>query len=88
MIIVDPYVSQFHDERLGNPNTSDDSDEVLVPDEAPIAAHIPRADFVVITHSHSDYMLDAPSVAKGTGAVIIGSEGTANIARTEGVPDS
>jgi L-ascorbate metabolism protein UlaG (beta-lactamase superfamily) len=87
VIIVDPYVSQFHDKRLGNPNTSDDSDEVLVPDEAQIAAHIPRADFVVITHSHSDHMLDPPSVAKNTGAVIIGSEGSANIARAEGVPE-
>jgi hypothetical protein len=81
VIIVDPYVSQFHDKRMGNPNTSDDIDEVLVPDEAQIAAHIARADFLVITHSHSDHMLDAPSVAKGTGAVIIGSEGSANIER-------
>jgi L-ascorbate metabolism protein UlaG (beta-lactamase superfamily) len=87
VIIVDPYVSQFHEERMGNPNTSDDSDEVLVPDEVQIAAHIPRADFVVITHGHSDHMLDSPSVAKRTGAVIVGSEGSANIARAEGVPE-
>jgi L-ascorbate metabolism protein UlaG (beta-lactamase superfamily) len=87
VIIVDPYVSQFHDKRMGNPKTSDDVDEVLVPDETQIAAHIPRADFVVITHSHSDHMLDAPSVAKDTGAVIIGSEGSANIARAEGVSE-
>jgi hypothetical protein len=47
VIIVDPYVSQFHDKRMGNPNTSDDSDDVLVPDEAQITAHIPRADFLL-----------------------------------------
>jgi L-ascorbate metabolism protein UlaG (beta-lactamase superfamily) len=77
VIIVDPYVSQFHDKRMGNPNTSDDSDEVLVPDEAQIAVHIPRADFV----------LDVPTIAKRTGAVIIGSEGSAKIACAEGVPE-
>lgn len=87
VIIVDPYVSQFHDKRTGNPNTPDDSDEVLVPDEAQIAAHIPRAGFVVVTHSHSDHMLDVPTVAKRTGAVIIGSQGSANIARAEGVTE-
>jgi L-ascorbate metabolism protein UlaG (beta-lactamase superfamily) len=32
VIIVDPYVSQFHDTRLGKPNTSDDNDVVPVPD--------------------------------------------------------
>jgi hypothetical protein len=87
VIIVDPYVSQFHDKRMGNPNTSDDSDDVLVPDEAQIAAHIPRADFLLVTHSHSDHMLDAPTVAKRTGALIIGSEGSANIARVEEVSE-
>jgi L-ascorbate metabolism protein UlaG (beta-lactamase superfamily) len=87
VIIVDPFVSQFHDKRKGKPNTSDDIDEVLVPDEAQIAAHIPRADFVVVTHSHSDHMLDVPIVAKRTDAVIIGSEGSANIARAEGIPE-
>jgi L-ascorbate metabolism protein UlaG (beta-lactamase superfamily) len=87
VIIVDPYVSQFHDERMGSPNTPDDSDEVLVPDEAQIAAHISRADFVIVTHSHSDHMLDVPSVAKRTGALVIGSKGSASIARAEGVPE-
>jgi L-ascorbate metabolism protein UlaG (beta-lactamase superfamily) len=87
VLIVDPYVTQFHYERGGNPNTSDDSDAVLIPDEAQIAAHIPRADFVLVTHSHSDHMLDVPPVAKRTGAVIIGSEGSANIARADGVPE-
>jgi L-ascorbate metabolism protein UlaG (beta-lactamase superfamily) len=33
VIIVDPFVSQFHDKRMGDPNTSEDSDEVHRHDE-------------------------------------------------------
>ena len=52
VIIIDPFVTQFREPRLANPNTDDDSDEVLIPDETLIAEHIPRADFVLVTHSH------------------------------------
>jgi L-ascorbate metabolism protein UlaG (beta-lactamase superfamily) len=87
VVIIDPYVTQFREQRLANPNTADDRDEVLIPDETLIAEHIPRADFVLVTHSHSDHLLDVPTVAKLTGAVVIGSEGSANIARAQGVPE-
>lgn len=36
---------------------------------------------VVVTHSHYDHALDSPLVAKLTGAKLVGSESTANIAR-------
>jgi L-ascorbate metabolism protein UlaG (beta-lactamase superfamily) len=89
VIVVDPYVTQFEHPRGFYASTTEDdgADEVLVPNAALIATHIPKADYVLATHSHSDHMLDAPTLAKRTGATIIGSEGSANLARADGVPD-
>jgi len=39
-------------------------------------------------HSHYDHSMDAPEVAKRTGAILMGSETTANIARGWGLPES
>jgi L-ascorbate metabolism protein UlaG (beta-lactamase superfamily)/cbb3-type cytochrome oxidase subunit 3 len=36
---------------------------------------------VIPIHSHHDHAMDAPEVAKQTGAMVVGSESTANIAR-------
>lgn len=89
VIIVDPYLTQFERRRASYTSTVDESeaDKVLVPNEALINAHIPQADFVLVTHSHDDHMLDVPTVAKHTGAVIIGSEGSARLARIENIPE-
>lgn len=42
---------------------------------------------VVCVHSHYDHALDAPVWASLTGAVLVGSESTANIGRGSGVPE-
>ena len=39
-------------------------------------------------HSHYDHAMDAPEVAKRTGAVLLGSESTANIGRGWGLPET
>ena len=39
-------------------------------------------------HSHYDHAMDAPEVAKRTGALLFGSESTANIGRGWGLPES
>jgi len=39
-------------------------------------------------HSHYDHAMDAPEVARRTGAVLMGSESTANIGRGWGLPES
>lgn len=60
----------------------------LVPDEQAIAAHTPpRADAVLVGHSHADHLLDAPSVARRTGAVLIGSASTVRVGRASGLDD-
>jgi len=88
-IIVDPYVSQFEHPRAFYRSAVEDdgTDPILTPNETLIAADIPKANYILATHSHSDHMLDAPVLAKRTGAVLIGSEGSANIARAYAVPE-
>jgi L-ascorbate metabolism protein UlaG (beta-lactamase superfamily) len=39
-------------------------------------------------HSHYDHAMDAPEVARRTGAMLLGSEATANIGRGWGLPES
>ncbi|MFJ2092676.1 MBL fold metallo-hydrolase [Streptomyces sp. NPDC087901] len=50
-------------------------------------AGIDRLDAVFVVHSHYDHALDSPAVAAVTGARLIGSASTRNIARGQGFPD-
>lgn len=51
-------------------------------------AGIGRLNAVVALHSHFDHAMDAPLVARFTGATLIGSASTANIGRGCNLPDS
>ncbi|MFD2231028.1 MBL fold metallo-hydrolase [Alkalimarinus sediminis] len=42
---------------------------------------------IMVVHSHHDHVMDAPEVAKLTQATLFGSESTANIARSAGLPE-
>jgi L-ascorbate metabolism protein UlaG (beta-lactamase superfamily) len=42
---------------------------------------------VMTGHSHYDHAMDAPEVAKRTGALLLGSESTANVGRGWGLPE-
>ncbi len=42
---------------------------------------------VIPLHSHYDHAMDAPEVARRTGAMLLGSEATANIGRGWGLPE-
>jgi L-ascorbate metabolism protein UlaG (beta-lactamase superfamily) len=86
VLLVDPYLTQFKPGGVGPTDLNDKSDPILEPDKAEIDKHISRADYVLITHSHSDHLLDAPYIATKTHAVIIGTAGTTRIARVRGVP--
>jgi len=85
IVLVDPYLSQFHDRRGANP--IDDEDPIASPSAAEIDAHVRRADYILITHGHVDHMLDAPYISRKTGAVIIGHETAMNLARAYDVAD-
>lgn len=59
----------------------------LEPDHARIDRWIPRADYVVCGHAHYDHALDAPTIARRDGALLVGSPTLCRIARASGVPE-
>ena len=63
----------------------------VAPDEAAIDRSLARAGIgrlaaVIAVHSHYDHAMDSPAVARRTGARLLGSESTANIARGSALP--
>lgn len=64
----------------------------LAPDERRIGDGLARAEIddlaaVMTAHSHYDHAMDAPVVAQRTGAVLVGSRSTANVARGLDFPE-
>jgi L-ascorbate metabolism protein UlaG (beta-lactamase superfamily) len=78
VILVDPYLSRLKRPTPNDAVLSDDPrplfglDSIGVSDEAVVDAHIKKADFILITHTHSDHALDLPYIARKTGAMVIG----------------
>jgi len=97
-ILLDPYLSRLrYRGRFGSvdaPAAPGDTrpvfgpDDDLVPDTATIDAHITRADYILHSHSHFNHTLDMPYIARKTGARVMGTESTINLARGGGVPES
>jgi len=71
----------------GDTRRAYDWGDVATPDVAAIDAHIQRADFVLVTHTHYDHVLDVPHIALKTGAAVIGTESTENVLRAYAVPE-
>lgn len=77
-LLVDPFFTRVR---------AHDDTTVLLPDMAAIAQFAPaRADVILVGHSHYDHLMDVPTIAKRTGAIVVGTESTANVARADGVP--
>ncbi len=79
-LLIDPYVTRAPLRRC--------IVSALRPDLEAIAAHVPRADAIVVGHSHFDHVLDVPAIAKATGATVFGSVSAANLCRASGVPEA
>jgi L-ascorbate metabolism protein UlaG (beta-lactamase superfamily) len=67
--------------------------EKISPDKTIIKNSLQRAGIdklaaVIVNHSHYDHAMDAPEVAAQTGAVLVGSESTANVGRGWGLPEA
>lgn len=79
-IVLDPYVTRpgIFRTLLGR----------LVPNERLIREVFPKADGVLVGHSHHDHILDAPYVAQSTGAKFVGSKDAANVAIAAGLDRS
>jgi L-ascorbate metabolism protein UlaG (beta-lactamase superfamily) len=93
-ILVDPYLSRINGPPppggSGSPVASDTRpkigwNDVAISDSAAIAAHIKRADYVLVTHTHYDHVLDVPQIALKNRATVIGTESTENVMRAYGV---
>jgi L-ascorbate metabolism protein UlaG (beta-lactamase superfamily) len=88
LLIVDPYITQFrHPPGPATTGRPSDPQAIIAPDTGEIDKRIHRADYILVTHGHLDHALDAPYIAKKTGATIIGNETVANLARAYDVPD-
>lgn len=94
VILIDPYLTRA---KVNSPNDAvspDDSrplvtgNSVVPPDTAVIDAHIQGANYIFLTHTHPDHSLDMPYIARKTGALVIGTESTGNLARVSGVPEA
>ena len=96
-ILVDPYLSRINGPAPpgGGSGHSIPGDtrpaykwtDIVTPDIAAIDAHIQHADFVLVTHTHYDHILDVPHIALKTRATVLGTESTENVLRAYGVPE-
>ena len=99
VVLLDPYFSRVRYRGMpfptaASPEVPGDPRPIFGPDDPPISdtavidAHITRADAIVISHSHFNHCMDMPYIARRTGAFVVGTESTTNIARASGVPDT
>jgi L-ascorbate metabolism protein UlaG (beta-lactamase superfamily) len=95
-ILLDPYLSRirFRGRKYGPHDATEvsgDTRSILNMNEAPtidtstVDARVPRADYILLSHSHFNHCMDVPYIAQKTGAVVIGTESTANVAQNGGV---
>jgi len=97
VILVDPYLSRLRIIPPGDfglqPDPEDhrpavSQNDVLITDTATIDRHIQRADFILLTHSHVDHIMDAPYIAGKTGATVVGHQSSINVMRASGLPEA
>jgi len=77
-LLIDPYVTRPGLARVLFGRVSPDLDA--------LARVIPRADAILVGHSHFDHALDVPAIARRTGAKVFGSRSTGHLLAAAGVP--
>lgn len=85
-IYIDPFVSRYGLFKigLGFPLKS----QIPLIDEWIRLTHGHQAAAILVSHSHYDHVMDVPRFALKTGAMIVGSQSTANVARGAGIPEN
>ncbi len=97
VILIDPYLSRIlirasagsasSGPVAGDTRTPHVWSDVVPPDAATIDAHIHQANFILVTHTHIDHVMDVPHIALKTHATVIGTESTENVMRAFSVPE-
>jgi L-ascorbate metabolism protein UlaG (beta-lactamase superfamily) len=77
VVLIDPYLTRA--------SLASCIVRPLAPDLEAIARHVPRADAIVLGHTHFDHALDVPAIARRTGARVFGSTSAAALCRSKGV---
>lgn len=80
VLLIDPYLSRA---SLGTCLFS-----TLRPDPALAQRITPRADAILLSHTHFDHALDTPGIARQTGARVFGSASAIHLCRSHGVPEA
>jgi L-ascorbate metabolism protein UlaG (beta-lactamase superfamily) len=80
VLLIDPYVTRASLRRCLVAPLSSDGEIVR--------AKLPRADAIVVGHTHFDHALDVPAIARSTGALVYGSRSAASLCRASGIASS
>jgi L-ascorbate metabolism protein UlaG (beta-lactamase superfamily) len=77
-VLIDPYVSRapLRSLLLRRP---------ALPDRGLIDRYVPRADAILIGHTHWDHAVDAPAIARRDGATVYGSDSLAQLMALHGL---
>lgn len=80
VLLIDPYLTR--------PSLAHCLFRPLRPDTSLVQRYTPRADAVVLSHTHFDHVLDVPLIARQTGARVFGSRSAVHLCRSAGLPDT
>lgn len=83
VILFDPYLTRA---SLARCITSTLSSDVVAITRTLGRGDAMRADAIVVGHTHFDHVLDVPTIARLTGARVLGSRSAATLCRMDGVP--
>ena len=79
VVLIDPYVTRA---SLAHCIVAP-----LYSDARAISLYTPKADAIVVGHTHFDHVLDVPDIARATGARVLGSRSAARLCRARGVAE-
>jgi L-ascorbate metabolism protein UlaG (beta-lactamase superfamily) len=79
-LLIDPYVTRLSLADLVRRR-------VVRPDDALIDRHVPRADAILLGHTHFDHALDAPRVARRDKCAVYGGDSAARLMALHGLGD-
>ncbi len=80
VVLLDPYITRASLRRCAFSSISSDL--------SAIAEYVPRADAIIVGHTHFDHALDVPAIARQTGAKIFGSRSAIRLCRAAQIPEA